>query len=121
MKRRVVRAAVLLADEAERRIREAGRVPPSRADLAAALLPVARDVEAAAKAHHRAAAWYAQMEAEAEAAAGRASAAIARLADTWIVQAPRGSRWAEFDPKRHLPALVTVPLPEEAGVSRESA
>lgn len=121
MKRRVLRAAVTLAEEAERRIRSAGRVPPSRADLAAALLLVAADVTAAAKAHQRAAAWHTQMEAQADAAAEHAAAAIAQLADTWVFQAPQAPRWAEFDPERHRLGLVAVPLHAEGEPSWESA
>jgi hypothetical protein len=121
MKRRVLRAAVTLAGEAERRIRDAGRVPPDRADVIAALLPAARDVEAAAKAHHRAALWHAETAARADAAAERAAAAVGQLADTWIVQAARAPRWAPFDPARHRPALVTVDLHADGEPSRECA
>jgi hypothetical protein len=121
MKRLVLRAAVTLAEEAERRIREAGRVPPPRADLAAALLPAARDVESAARAHRQAAAWHAEMAERAEAAAGRAAAAVAGLADRWIVQAAREPRWAKFDPQRHRPALVSVPLHAEGEPSKETS
>jgi hypothetical protein len=110
MKRRVLRAAVALADEAGRRIHEAGRVPPPRADLIAALLPVARNVEAAAREHHRASLWLAETSARADAAAERAAGAVASLTDEWIAQAPPSPRWAVFDPARHRAALVTVPL-----------
>jgi len=121
VKRRVIRAAVLLADEAERRIRAAGRVPPSRADMVAALVPAARDIETAARAHQRAAAWHAETAARADEAAERGAAAVAALADGWIAQAAQAPRWAAFDPERHRPALVTVPLQEQGEPSRESA
>lgn len=107
MKRRTLHAAVALADEAERRIRAAGRVPPPRADVLAALIPAAQATVRAAKAHRRAARWHAIAAEQAETAAGHAASVVSAIVDQWLASSPPTERRiVELDPAAFRVELV---------------
>lgn len=86
MKRRVLRNAVELADEVERRIVLSGRPAPPRADLLHMLLPSARLVTDAARALDRSRRLAAEAELQARAAGATATGVLAGLVAWYLAQ-----------------------------------
>src|SRR5215472_6339288 len=118
MRRRVLRNALYLADQAEREIRAAGRPLPPRDWLLSSLFPVAKLVSGACRNLDAAAALHAQTQATAMATVETSAAAVDALVAKWLAGVPAGPRWAEFDPRRHKAALVEVPVPDEGEPDR---
>jgi hypothetical protein len=88
MRRAVLRCAIALAERAEQQIRAAGRTPPSREYLMAALMPAAESAAASAKFLDRAVRQLEIADKWAVRAGETAVAAASRTAELWIQAAP---------------------------------
>jgi hypothetical protein len=109
----VLRAAVALAEDAERRIHAAGRTPPAHADVLALMIPAAAETVRAAKAERRAAAWHEEAARQAEAAAEVAQATVEELARRWLEASP-GPRMVDLDPRVFRVELVRQDAGQES-------
>jgi hypothetical protein len=124
MRARVMRCAIALADRAERQIRAAGRTPPPREYLMAAVMPAAESAAASAKFLQRAVRQLEVADKWAVRAAETAMAAADRTAAMWIdAAAPDMEQGGLTDAEEAdfagiTAALVAPPQAAEPGLDR---
>jgi hypothetical protein len=100
MRRRVLRNALALADEAESQIVLAGRVPPPREDLLAAFLPAAKSLTRAAVQLERVARLHGEAEFMARASAASAAGAVRMVVAMALAEAGgEGERAPAMEPE----------------------
>jgi hypothetical protein len=119
VKRRMVRNLLVLAAEAERQIRAAGRPLPPRDQLLAALAPSAKAVTAASRHLDQSARLHARAEAMAHEAVDGAAVTVRSLVAAWAEAVPPEPRWREFDPSLFRVSLE--PVGDRAGLAGEPA
>ena len=114
---RMLRNLLLLTAECERRIRAAGRVPPPREYLMAALAPQARLVTRAARAAARAERQSARARALARECAAAALSVADAVADACIEVLPAQPAFAPFDPAKFTVSLASRPASSPASLT----
>lgn len=116
MRRRTLRYAVGLAEAAEELMTRAGRVPPPRADVIAAMIPSARRAVQA----QRVLRWAARQHEAAQAAAAAMSDAVEAVVAGWLAKSPPVQRsLVDFDPALFTVVLAAPPRDRAALPARE--